>query len=251
MQTHTALRAHGWLERRVLLSADRVVTTTERVAELFAAIHPSIAAKTDVIPNGYDPDDFSGADGSVERDPAVFTLTHGGTIYAKRTAESFLQAVARLVDAGDLPRERIRLKFIGASGATASQAERLGLADVVETTEFLEYESCIQQLYASDMLLVFAQRQPLSVPSKLFEYLGLGLPILVLTDEGATADVARDLASARVVDADQPGRLETVLRECWALFQAGELTGGEPAAKLALLTRRSQTERLVAGMLRG
>jgi glycosyltransferase involved in cell wall biosynthesis len=250
LKINAVLRAHRWLEKSVLLAADRVVATTQRVAEQFAAIHPEIAAKSEMIPNGYDPDDFPGPEGSVERDPAVFTLTHAGTISSWRTAESLLEAVARLVDAGDLPRERIRIRFIGRSAATSSQAERLGLGDIVETTGFLDYDQSIQQLYASDLLLIFAQRQPLSVPGKLFDYLGTEKPILVLTGDGATADFTRDLKSTTVVDPDQPGHLDTKLRELWARFEAGDLAGGEPAATLARFRRGGQAEMLAAGLLR-
>src|SRR5262249_41613995 len=99
----------------------------------------------------------------------------------------------------------------------------LDLADVVSVTDFMKYEECVELLHRSDVLLLFAQGQPLQIPTKLYEYIAVGKPILVFAEDGATADLARQLPGASIVGSGDGERLQAKLKKMYIQFQRGQL----------------------------
>jgi len=192
---------------------------------------PFLTSKTAVILNGYDPSDFNGGPiDACRRDRDTFTLTHMGTIYQKRSAESLLHCLSELIHAGRIPRARVRVNFIGFTPtAVRERATQLDLADVVTFIDFVKYEACVDLLHRSDVLLLFAQGQPLQIPTKLYDYIAVRKPILVFAEDGATADLAGRLPHATVVGPQDQERLEAKLKQMYAEFQRGVLVVKESA----------------------
>lgn len=237
----------AWLERTTVINADRIVLTTERMRADLHQRHPAITRKTAVILNGYDPPDFNTAALSQCRsDRQHFTLTHAGTIYYHRTAEPFLVCLSYLINGGQIPRARIRVDFLGASPGVRERCRHLGIDDVVRVVDAMDYHRCIERLYGSDVLLLFAQGQPLQIPAKFYDYIAVGKPILVFAEDGATADLARELDGPIVVGPDDPGCLEAHLREMYKQFERNALgvIEGKNGAIRGELTRLELTSKL-------
>src|SRR5207253_5366509 len=142
------------------------------------------------------------------RDRETLTLTHTGTIYHKRSAELLLRCLSDLVHAGTIPRTRIRVNFVGDTPTVRERAAQLDLADIVTVIDFMKYEECIDLMHHSDVLLLFAQGQPLQIPTKLYDYIAVKKPILVFAEDGASADLAKRLPSARLVGSSDRECLE-------------------------------------------
>jgi len=217
--------ADAWLEKKTMLNADAVVFATGRMQAHLEQSYPFLATKSAVILNGYDPSDFSRAligAGRVDRD--VFTLTHTGTMYQKRSADSLLDCLSELIHAGRIPRERVRVNFVGSTPAIVRQrAMQLGLADVVTIIDLMKYEDCVDLLRRSHVLLLFAQGQPLQIPTKLYDYIAIGNRILVFAEDGATADLAGRLSLASVVGSGNNECLKAKLNQMYTEFERGEL----------------------------
>src|SRR5262249_23187237 len=193
--------AEAWLEQKTMRHADSVVFATDRMQASLQERYPFLTAKSAVILNGYDPPDFNGGPidtGGTDRD--TFTLTHTGTIYLKRSAESLLRCLSELVHDGRIPRARVRVNLVGLTPAVVRErVTQLDLDDVVTVIDFMNYDECVHLLHRSDVLLLFAQGQPLQIPTKLYDYIGVEKPILVFAEDGATADLAGRLPRATVV----------------------------------------------------
>jgi len=240
----------AWLENATLKTADKVVVTTERLQTNLRERCPAAAGKIEVIPNGYDPSDFI-LPPSVEnpsREARRFTLTHAGTIYYHRSPDAFLRSLSDLVCRGQLPRDRVRVRFLGESPGVRERCAELGLGDIVTAEGTVSYERCIEALYGSDVLVLFAQGQPLQVPGKFYDYVAVGKPILVIADDGATTDIAKRLNRATVVVPDDASRLEAHLADMFRRFERGTL-GHEHHSSAGIqraLTRLEQTRTLAA-----
>jgi len=221
--------AEAWLEQKTMLNADSVVFTTDRMQVYLHQRYPFLTTKSAVILNGYDPSDFNGGPIDASRSHRdTFTLTHTGTIYQKRSAELLLRCLSDLIRAGRIPRARIRVNFVGSTPTVRERATQLDLADVVTVIDFMKYEECVDLWHRSDVLLLFAQGQPLQIPTKLYDYIAVGKPILVFAEEGATADLAGTLPCAQVVGSGDGERLEAILKQMYTRFQRGVLALKEP-----------------------
>ena len=76
-------RVDAYLERQVLLHADRIIANTPLTHEGYQAVYPQFDHKLDVVPNGFDPDRFEAPKPLVPRNEQP-TLLHAGELYAGR-----------------------------------------------------------------------------------------------------------------------------------------------------------------------
>jgi glycosyltransferase involved in cell wall biosynthesis len=215
-------RALAWETERedeVLRDADRVVANTPGSREELLARRPWIRpAKVDVVPNGYDPEDFAVA--AAPRDPAEFVVVHSGAFRATppgpprrglrawidrravtplpydlstHSPEPLLRAMADASVKGAARTVRARLVGPLAAGWTAL-ARSLGVADRVHATGYLPHREATSHLLAADLLylptVTRTDGAPVSnVPAKTYEYLGSGRPVAALAGPGDVRDL--------------------------------------------------------------
>jgi glycosyltransferase involved in cell wall biosynthesis len=174
---------------------------------------PQAANKFAVIPNGYDPEEFSGI---VKEKEKVFTIAYLGSLYHHRDPEPFLQALSNLIDAGEIPPDQIAIRFVGQCDETRgvplkTVAAKYRLADTIEILPWLPRAEALEMMARSHVLLLLAEDQPLQIPGKIYDYLGVGSDILAISGEGATADLLAETEAAVVV---RPGDQEALK---WAI----------------------------------
>jgi glycosyltransferase involved in cell wall biosynthesis len=239
-----------WLEKTTVWNADKVVTATHRMQEDFIKRYPSIRSKTEVILNGYDPEDYPEVDTfRVSRNPYIFIMTHVGTMYQNRSAKPFLVALADLIRSGNVSKGRIRVNFIGNSGQVKSEVAGLELTGVVRVIDPQDYEACLRYLYASDVLLLFAQGQPLQIPGKFYDYIAVRKPILIFTEDGATADLAKQINRGMIVDSCDSRVIAAKLQELYKQFEDGKLTVEKDVDTTLELRKSVLIEKLMAGIM--
>ena len=110
-------RADRRLERAVYARADRIVVTTDGLADhLRQRGGAGSTAKIRVVPNGFDEADFADLQGTAPPE-ARFTIVHAGSCQPPyRDPRGFLHALRRGVERGDLPSDT-RVVFLGAGDA--------------------------------------------------------------------------------------------------------------------------------------
>ena len=210
-------RANRYLERLSINAADYLVTVTDQTAELYRQRLGVRAGKVVVARNGIP--SFTARE--PRRPGGPFRIVYSGSIYGGRDPRAFIRAVAEV--APECAAAGIPLAvdiFAGDARADVpldAWVSDLGLTDVVRVHDWLPHAEIQRVLRSADLLLLLAQRQPLQVPNKLYEYLGTRVPILAVADEqGETARMLRQAGGHYVVARDAPADIARALREAIA-----------------------------------
>jgi glycosyltransferase involved in cell wall biosynthesis len=236
------------IERRILRGSARVLTTTPALRADLLARHPDLPPDViQVIPNGYDAEDFAALPVEAEA-PRRFTLSYLGTFYAGRTPGPLLRALGDLVRDGSLPHRDLDVVFCGdvasAEGVpVAALVRQAGLEGCVTVQRHVGHREALRQMRRSAVLVLLAPHEPLQVSAKTFEYLGARRPILCLAP-GAAADLIRQSGAGCVVAPDDLPGLRQALRALYADWKAGR--EWQPRIDPAIYERRALTADLAA-----
>ena len=176
------------IEKRAFARADAVVTVTDSCADRMLALHPEIAPRLEVLPNGFDPVllDLRGR-GAPSGERA--TLVHAGTLYGDRSAVTLLRALSR-PGAGRRAR--------GSCSSARSTRDRgrelrrdhgdaRGRRRAAGAVARRRSSACA----AADVAVVInspGTGGDMAAPSKLYEALALGTPVLALTNPGSESE---------------------------------------------------------------
>ncbi|MBM3304840.1 MAG: glycosyltransferase family 4 protein [Candidatus Aminicenantes bacterium] len=190
LRNPAGIRFAKGLEKWVYGLADRIVVISEGFKRnLLAKGVP--APKVDIIPNWVDTDFLKPLpkDNAVSRKLGLrdkFVVMYSGTvsISGNRALERVLEAAKALASERD-----VLFVIVGEGlkkGALTARAAALGL-DNVAFLPFQPYRDLPALLASSDVLLVplDEEKSQLSVPSKLYNFMAAGRPILGLTTPGS------------------------------------------------------------------
>lgn len=214
-------------ERAVMSSAGIILATTGVIAEEAREMG---GRDVRVLPNGYD-----AADVVVwEPDAACpLRLAFMGKMYRNHSEPwELLEALARL--RASHKELEITLEIIGDEwSAVRERVATLGLVDRVAFTGYLPHHEAIRRLAKADVAVAIVVDRPgakATALGKLFEYIGVGIPVLAL--------VPPDGESAKLVGASQGG---------WVLAPR-DVEG--IVARLAALAEQKRQGRMPAGAAR-
>jgi glycosyltransferase involved in cell wall biosynthesis len=237
------------LEARVVREADGVVANTAAMADYFRDSGVP-AARILTLPNGFDPDDF-GAPFAKAREED-FVVVHNGSFRGGRRAATFLRglAAARKRDADFAARAKLYMLGINRSDDLAV-AERLGLEEAVFHAGYVRHAEAMRACGGADLLALVMSREegPALVPGKLYEYLGLGRPILAAVPPGEARDILdRTTRGAVVCPPDEAAVLADALLAAFDRWRGGEFIYETDSAGVATYTRPKQFKGLSAFM---
>ena len=245
-------RLECYLERHVLLHADRTIFSTAQLRQ-YVATRASAAAngKAVVIPNGYDEEDF-GAFRNCEPDPMPVRFTHTGLVdESYRSPRRFLEALAELLQSGQIPRNQIRVDFLGGgsylrSSAFRSLVKSLRLENVISVLDRVSYRECLERQAKSHALLLLqcGDDTRTLIPAKAFEYLRVGRPILALAPPSASSELFEEVGGATVVHPDDRQAIRRAIRELFVAAREGNWRADVKWSLLRNYTRRKLTGRL-------
>lgn len=214
---------HRRLERRVLGRARRVLTINEPIRRslLQRARAGGLSPAIEVVPQGFDPEDFARAP-HVERS-AKLRLLYTGIFYDAQTPDYFLRGLAELLERRPELRERIEAVFVGlVPDASRELAGRLGLDRVVRFEGYMTHAESVGWLGSADVLwMTVGRREGAEQIStgKLFEYFGAAKPILALVPEGAARQALAGHGACSVVEPDDVAGIASALgafADAWA-----------------------------------
>jgi glycosyltransferase involved in cell wall biosynthesis len=196
--------AERWLEQTALRQADAIVTVTDAFARVLRTRLPAAkASKVSIVRNGIDDLDPPRAPDSHPARHVVYV----GSLYGQRDPRPFFRSLARLRARGLLP-VPLNVEFIGdcrwLMGESMQNAvTELGLGDIIHFIDPLPHADCLRRIRQADLLLLLAQHQPLQVPNKLYEYLGVRTPVLAFADkDGETAAMLQLIGGHSLVTED-------------------------------------------------
>lgn len=194
-------RLDHFMESSCLSNADVVTCVTEALREDFVARYPNLPqSRFVVVTNGVD-----GALPVSSRRRAQSSKTiclHLGSLYSSslRRIDTFCQAVVDLVKAGTLNPEHFQIVFVGSESPSNekvadSVAPELIRNHCIEFHKRVTRQESEKLLDGADVLLIFQGDHRLSLPSKFFDYLRTGKPILAIVEKGALSDMVEKTGS--------------------------------------------------------
>ncbi len=231
---------HRWrnviLERRCARTSSHMVTTNRRVKEALISRHKFLTYHDiDIIPQGFDPEDFLVRPKKPQKDPAPYGLpaphagpkmrvTYAGVFWEDRVPDYFLQALHEIFKEKPKMRGRIEAVFIGNfRQENLKQLVRLGLQDCVTVRGYLPHVECIDELCRADVLWMIVGDE-FGSPGKTYEYIGAGKPILGCAPDGFIKNTILEAGGKVVPPTDVPG-IKNALLEFFDLFEKRQLKG--------------------------
>jgi len=229
------------IEKRAFARADAVVTVTESCADRMLGLHPEIASRLEVLPNGFDPVLLEQRERPRARGERA-TLVHAGTLYGDRSAVTLVRALAR-------PELAARTRLVLVGGLDPRTEAELGRGHGALEVAFeppMAWRDAIERVRAADIAVVInspGTGGDMAAPSKLYEALALGTPVLALTNPGSESErllrrLGQDAGCA------PPGDEAAVARTVARLLDAPPMP--VDAAALAPFSRAAIAERVAA-----
>ena len=216
-------KLHYRLEELIVTEADRIVTMAPAFS-LFLMKHGVSPDKLTTIPAGFDPEDFRLSQKKLIHDRPHFTIVFVGLIYETFPPDRFLSAVNALIAEGKIPAGDLRIRFVGAN-TVVSNLDPFG---IVECTGFIPRTEAIAEVLNADLLLLLLSRERGQgvIPSKVFEYMASGRPILALIPpEGAVAEIIERTKTGTVVDFDDFAGIKRTFLNLYQHWKTASLTG--------------------------
>jgi len=167
-------------------------------------------SKIELIPNGYDPQDFENIHTAThsENHLKIFYL---GTLYSSFNYPlPILRAMAEL--------KNITLEIVGRySDRLLEDTKKLGIEDRIILNDFMPHRDALKKAAQADVMLLFVDKRLYSdgqITSKAYEYIGLGKPIIACVPIGGEADILmRNIDNAVTIDTDDESTIIEVLRK--------------------------------------
>lgn len=230
-------KIESYMERKVVEGADLLIANTDTLrAEFIMRFPEQDHAKFVTVLNGYDPEDFvSGGEEMRSKRQAVYTLTHTGFLYGKRDPRGFLLALQSLVESKRIDAGNIQVQFLGATSLDYDLTEylaRLRLTHVVTLYDHKPFQESLQFLKQSDGLLLLQPGTATQIPSKLFEYIGLGKPILAICPaQSATQRLMEEESLGIVVQPESSREITEAIYTLYKQWEAGGIEGSQDSSR--------------------
>jgi glycosyltransferase involved in cell wall biosynthesis len=201
------------LEDLIFPRASRIIVNSEQFARTLKDTRRDLNVVC--FPNGIDLESMPSRKlGEVE--PG--SMAYVGTLYARRNLSSVFAAMRSLL--GDRPEARTTLKMNVAGPMETPHRVQMqkdlgaaGIASLVNFHGLLPRKEALELLNRSHLALVLAQHQPMQVPAKLYECVGLGIPTLVIAEAGSAAASEALRIGAKTVDGNDERGVRLVLED--------------------------------------
>ena len=206
-----ALMLFSLAERYVCARASRVVFLTEE-ARRRAAARSSLGDRGRCI--------YPGAEPPPEplpqrRDGAVLRFAHFGSFGGSRNPRVLLEAVKRLLDERPELADTLRLDFYGHCDANSMrQIREFPWKDVAAFHGRVSRADSLRAMREADVLLLIqnvAEYSAETIPSKVYEYLMAGSPILALVHRNPELSAMLESLGHTAVEAADPGSVRAAI----------------------------------------
>ncbi len=250
------------MEADVMLEADAVTTVTATFAKNFQDKHQERIKRIELIYNGFDQADFEGLEPSHVA-PEKFHAVYAGILYQKRNPRLLLHAIRELIDAGEVDPKDLLLSFAGVfdyPGYSENRdcVEQLGLGKIVRVLGNLPHKEALGLMKGADVLLLIGDVSADAgayIPGKLYEYMGIGNPILALNKAGEATEIIEKFRLGQVADPEEKDAVKQAYLQLYKEWKAGvdkqsgeSDRGADFAERVKPYERREQARQLAALM---
>lgn len=239
------------IEKRMVKKARHVVFTTPGTKGMYAARYPEVPkSRWQVIPNGYDEDNFRQASLASEpaQQPGGITLVHSGILYPEeRNPSDFFAALSKLKTEGHIQKGGLTviLRATGHDQHYVDMIKRFNIYDIVKLLPPLPYQAALSEMLNTDGLLIFqASTCNHQIPAKAYEYLRAQRPIFSLTDPaGDTAKLLESAGANHIAHLDDKNDIQNKLSHFLAELKKKQIYI-PPIEQVQQYSREACTEKL-------
>lgn len=235
------LKLDAWLERKVVQNADYLINVTPSLTEMYRKRYPKQAKKMITITNGFDLDDFIGIEPVMQK---RFTLIHTGIIAEAYDIETFVEGIDRFLKKQPEARANFQALFIGYVPPKYEELLRNKLPENVIILPYMSHKEVLNyQAGAHLLFLTFDQSVDIAYSGKIFDYIGVGKPILGLLPSGVAAQLIEERRLGSVASLGKPLELADAVSRYFNLWR--EQNGESVKAKegLSAETQARATEK--------
>ena len=208
-------------ERFILKNADRIITTTEGTKTLYTQAYPAEGGKIAVIPNGFDPANFSKKELTK---PPSFTIVSTGTYSGHRNPEILFKALE------ELNNKKIKIVFVGPLGYIKPLAKKYDLKEQVSFVGMVKQKKAVEYMQQAHMLFLmqgYTKKPCTPIAGKTYEYLWTGNPILAVLPEGDNAEIVREYSNnSYVITSFDVNEIKKAILDCYERWQNGKTKNG-------------------------
>lgn len=178
---------------------DRIIFSNEYVARHILGKHYNkLEEKVRIVPLGYDQEVIKTISPKQKVENKI-VISHIGQVYNARNFNILIYALIKLKEKRPDDYSKFLIRQVG----HIDEQQKKGIlnskvADIFEFIPEVQYEESIAYMMASDFLLTIDALfndldHNIYVPSKIHDYLGVGKPIVAITqNKGPTADIVRN-----------------------------------------------------------
>lgn len=212
---------HHTLEKKVLCSADKVVTVSKHWADDFNIINNN----TVVITNGFDEDDFS--KNNIVTDPG-FILHHSGMINKARNPEMLWEVLSELCQEDEDFNKVLKIQLAGKIDFTVTESiKKYNLQDKLQYIEHLPHSEAVKAMQRAPVLLLLLNDSHDilgRIPAKLFEYLAARRPVFAVGNKnGDAAQIIHETHAGIVAEMGNKNDIREKVISLFELFKKDEL----------------------------
>ena len=232
------------LEKKVLSAADQITTVSRVLAEKFAQKTGS-AKTTHVIPNGYDPDDFTGSESSSA--PQKFIILHAGKLSSEQYPERLFIALERMTGTVNGFKDTFEFVFVGhiAPGIRARLAQS-GLNPYIREVGYVDHHMAIGYMKSAALNLLVIPDTPDNrgiITGKVFEYLASRRPVLCIgPPDSDLSEIFTITSGGEICAFDEDP--EPRIKKYYDLWKRNELPA-TPVESIRPFSRKELTGKLV------
>jgi glycosyltransferase involved in cell wall biosynthesis len=247
VQTKLSRQLDRWFEARAVAVADAVTVTTPSYKQLLCQRYSEKRERIQLVLNGFD--------GEVEARPppsGKLHLLYAGSLYYNRDPFPLLRGIRELVNRPDVDRSRVIVRLVGDcqswNGASvAGWIQDNGLQDCVVIHPRVPAAEVGALLAEANVLINFAQAQPMQIPAKMFDYLAARREVLLITEPHSdTAWLARQAGCARIVPPGDDAAMNSTLASLYHDYvEAPQNLKLSSTPSLTAFSRRAQSEKFV------
>ena len=196
-RTKPAFRGmESWMEREFFAAADILSANTNTVAAMWQDRYPQYRDKIVTTWGGFDAEEAMSARPIPAGRPARI-LSHVGAVYGGRLSNPFLDSLYRLWQQNQLRPGDLTVEFFGSNDfstlTSPENFEKLCAAGIVQVRNtYVPRQEALRVCEEADFLFVLDVTYPhntkFQVPSKLFDYIRIGRPILAITPKGSPTE---------------------------------------------------------------
>ncbi len=173
--TNWADKKHHQLEKKVLETADKIISVNDEYRENYQKITQKPVF---CLTNGYDSEDIP--ENIVLDEP--FSLAYIGAMFQDRNPQILWEVLQELCNELDNFRKNLSIKFIGKiDDSIFKLIEDKNLGENIDYKGYLPHNEAVAEQFKSQILLLITGNEPEkkgNVPGKLFEYLASKRPII-------------------------------------------------------------------------